>query len=157
MRADHYILDERGEPVVADDVVAWAKWKSSPEGTAACRIAWTVIVDGRAIQVLPDPDTSGEDEVTAATRAAVTLDPDAHSVNRGHTVVSTVFLGLDHNFGFGPPVLWETMLFGHTDERGVGFSEHQWRASSRAEALMCHAHAVRVALGEADPDDEPVA
>lgn len=28
--------------------------------------------------------------------------------------VSTVFLGLDHNFGMaGPPVLWETMLFFH--------------------------------------------
>jgi hypothetical protein len=26
--------------------------------------------------------------------------------------VSTVFLGLDHSFGDGPPVLWETMVFG---------------------------------------------
>lgn len=26
--------------------------------------------------------------------------------------VSTVFLGLDHSFGGGPPVLWETMIFG---------------------------------------------
>lgn len=26
--------------------------------------------------------------------------------------VSTVFLGIDHNFGYGgPPVLWETMVF----------------------------------------------
>lgn len=25
--------------------------------------------------------------------------------------VSTVFLGLDHSFGAGPPVLWETMVF----------------------------------------------
>lgn len=26
--------------------------------------------------------------------------------------VSTVFLGLDHSFNGGPPVLWETMVFG---------------------------------------------
>lgn len=26
--------------------------------------------------------------------------------------VSTIFLGLDHNWGDGPPVLWETMVFG---------------------------------------------
>jgi len=26
--------------------------------------------------------------------------------------VSTVFLGLDHSFGGGRPVLWETMIFG---------------------------------------------
>lgn len=26
--------------------------------------------------------------------------------------VSTVFLGLDHNFGSGPPLLFETMVFG---------------------------------------------
>ncbi len=26
--------------------------------------------------------------------------------------VSTVFLGIDHSFGRGPPILWETMVFG---------------------------------------------
>jgi hypothetical protein len=26
--------------------------------------------------------------------------------------VSTVFLGLDHSFGYGPPILFETMIFG---------------------------------------------
>ena len=26
--------------------------------------------------------------------------------------VSTVFLGMDHQFGEGPPILWETMVFG---------------------------------------------
>lgn len=31
----------------------------------------------------------------------------------GDKRVSTVFLGLDHNYsGDGPPVLWETMVFG---------------------------------------------
>jgi hypothetical protein len=30
----------------------------------------------------------------------------------GHTTISTVFLGLDHNWGEGPPLLWETLVFG---------------------------------------------
>lgn len=29
----------------------------------------------------------------------------------GRFLISTVFLGLDHNFGEGPPVLFETMIF----------------------------------------------
>lgn len=29
--------------------------------------------------------------------------------------VSTVFLGLDHSFGFGPPLLFETMVFGKNE------------------------------------------
>lgn len=29
----------------------------------------------------------------------------------GSSTVSTVFLGLDRNFGVGSPVLWETMVF----------------------------------------------
>lgn len=30
----------------------------------------------------------------------------------GEIKCSTVFLGIDHNWGEGPPVLWETMIFG---------------------------------------------
>jgi len=54
--------------------------------------------------------------------------------------VSTVFLGLDHNFfGRGAPVLWETMIFGgpHNDL--------QVRYTSRAAALDGHAQAVQLA------------
>ena len=35
-------------------------------------------------------------------------DPDSYDMSY---VVSTVFLGLDHSLGFGPPVYWETMVF----------------------------------------------
>jgi hypothetical protein len=50
--------------------------------------------------------------------------------------VSTVFLGLDHNYGSGPPVLWETMVFGGP------FDGHQWRASSGLASLQQHVLAV---------------
>ena len=55
----------------------------------------------------------------------------------GRVLVSTVFLGLDHRFGGeGPPILWETLVFGGVfDGRGA-------RYSSRLEALIGHAEMV---------------
>ncbi len=55
--------------------------------------------------------------------------------------VSTVFLGLDHSFGEGPPVLWETMIFAPDNWTGL----EQWRYTSRADALAGHARAVEMA------------
>jgi hypothetical protein len=52
----------------------------------------------------------------------------------GDSKVSTIFLGIDHNlFGKGPPILWETMVFGGpmqgTQDRCTG---------SREQALSMH-------------------
>lgn len=43
-----------------------------------------------------------------------TVSNDLDEGDSGKTIrVSTVFLGLDHNFGAaGPPILWETLVFG---------------------------------------------
>jgi hypothetical protein len=54
--------------------------------------------------------------------------------------VSTVFLALDHAFGDGPPILWETMIFGGPRDGA------QWRYASREEAVEGHERASRVAL-----------
>ena len=55
----------------------------------------------------------------------------------GDTVVSTVFLGLDHrHFGDGPPVLFETMIFGGQHD------EWQKRACTWDEAEATHAAAL---------------
>ena len=52
----------------------------------------------------------------------------------GAVEVSTVFLGLDHGWGRGDPVLWETMQFGGgRDDRRMD------RYTSRAAALAGHA------------------
>ncbi len=51
--------------------------------------------------------------------------------------VSTVWLGLDHSWGGGSPLFWETMIFG-----GVEHGE-LWRYSSRAEAFDHHEEVVR--------------
>lgn len=60
--------------------------------------------------------------------------------------VSTVFLGIDHRFGGdGPPVLFETMIFGGP------LNDEQWRYSSYDDAEAGHAVAVkkaRAAIGQ---------
>ncbi len=52
-------------------------------------------------------------------------------------IVSTVFLGLDHNFDdTGLPILWETMIFGGKHDG------YQSRYTSREDAVAGHAFAV---------------
>jgi hypothetical protein len=65
---------------------------------------------------------------------------------RGDVTVSTVFLGLDHSFtpGDGPPVLWETMIFGGEH---AGYQE---RYTSHVGAVEGHARAVAMAFGGAE-------
>jgi hypothetical protein len=61
----------------------------------------------------------------------------------GDAVVSTVFLGLDHSFGSGPPLIYETMIFSgkHND--------YQERYSTRDEALAGHYRAVSLVSTDA--------
>ena len=53
----------------------------------------------------------------------------------GGVRVSTVFLGLDHSFGEGPPVLWETMIFGGEHD------QYQDHYASEAAAIQGHEYA----------------
>lgn len=64
----------------------------------------------------------------------------------GEVEVSTVFLGTDHAFGGGPPLLFETMVFGgpHSDWQD---RYHTWD-----EAESAHKRIVANLLAGADPD-----
>ncbi len=86
---------------------------------------------------------------------------DATYVNRGdiEITISTVFLGVDHRYGDdGPPVLWETMVFGPPIARmflgrlcDIRPDLDQWRYTSRAAAVAHHAEIVEaVRRGEYD-------
>ena len=56
--------------------------------------------------------------------------------------VSTVFLGLNHDFlGEGPPILWETMIFGKKEGTPL-FDDYQERYASFDEARAGHEQAV---------------
>ena len=64
-------------------------------------------------------------------RVAVWTSPD------GKVTVSTVFLGLDHNFsGDGKPILWETIIFGGK------YKEETHRYSTYTEAINGHEAAI---------------
>lgn len=60
----------------------------------------------------------------------------------GDARVSTVFLGVDHSWGEGPPLLFETMIFGGPHD------EYQNRCSTWEQAEAMHAEAVRLAEGK---------
>lgn len=69
-----------------------------------------------------------------------------------HITVSTIFLGIDHNFGdSGPPILWETMAFdnrkrvelldGRVSPLGESIAQRRYR--SHDEALAGHTELLR--------------
>lgn len=70
--------------------------------------------------------------------------------NNPHVKVSTVFLGLDHNWiASSYPIVWETMIFGGPES----IDERQWRYTSKAEALEGHEFAIQLVLKEFKKQD----
>lgn len=68
----------------------------------------------------------------ALTRITSATDPDVEYR------VSTVWLGLDHNWSGGEPLLFETMSFGGGEEQ----DQSQWRWTTEAAARAGHAEIV---------------
>lgn len=56
----------------------------------------------------------------------------------GDVHVSTIFLGIDHSFHGGPPVLWETMIFGGEHD------QYQERYTSLEDAKQGHEEALKL-------------
>lgn len=107
-RPDKYILNDAGEPVPCDDLLMWGVWMETGD------------------RVLKQDYVEGE-----------TRTYNVFGRERTASVgVSTIFLGLDHSFGSGPPVLWESMVF------GTSLDGEQRRYTSRAAALKGHAELV---------------
>lgn len=55
--------------------------------------------------------------------------------------VSTVFLGINHAYNDGPPLIFETMVFGGK------YSDYTYRYASEAEALEGHKQIIRQVFG----------
>ncbi len=70
----------------------------------------------------------------------------------GDVDISTVFLGLDHNFMCDgiphPPVLWETMIFGGE------YDQYQERYSSYEDAVEGHERAMAIVLGSSSKEQK---
>ncbi|MBO0863493.1 MAG: hypothetical protein J2P16_00265 [Mycobacterium sp.] len=56
----------------------------------------------------------------------------------GDKTVSTVWIGLNHQFAVGPPLFWETMIC-----EGDEYGDEAWRYSSREDALANHGRIVQ--------------
>lgn len=68
-------------------------------------------------------------------------DPDYKIVGKtdvGDYEVSTVWLGVDHNFGDGKPIIFETMVFAKGTKGDVSYDEWCWRYSTLEEAKDAH-------------------
>ena len=55
--------------------------------------------------------------------------------------ISTVFLGINHQWGRGPPILYETMVFGGEHD------EYTERYHTREEAINGHESTVKMVKG----------
>ena len=53
--------------------------------------------------------------------------------------VSTVFLGLDHSFGNGPPLLFESMVFGGPHDQELMDRYSTWEEAEAGHSKMCSA------------------
>lgn len=131
-----YTLDENGQPVREPDMLTAARWMHQhPEQK---QLARTELIPGREYRW---PKHWYVDDPTGFEGKRMEIE---HVENNG-VVVSTVFLGLDHDYtGKGPPVLWETMIFG-VEILGSDEYDFQQRYSSREDALRGHKRAVNVA------------
>lgn len=56
-------------------------------------------------------------------------------------MVSTAFLGLNHNFGSGDPLIFETMVFAQHGDL-LELDQMQWRYSTKNAALKGHAKVI---------------
>lgn len=82
------------------------------------------------------------DPITREEWATSYDDGDSTQVALSEVSVSTVFMGLDHAMGTeGPPILWETMIFGGPHDG------YQTRYSSKEDAVEGHRYATALALG----------
>lgn len=117
---DKYILNREGIPVPCEDLLEWAFWF----------------------------EASGEQRVVAKTE----LEPPLWRLVLAFITrkplcpvrVSTVFLGLNHQFEEGmPPLLYETMIFGGPCD------DFQFRYHDKPTALIGHAVATRLAIKHA--------
>jgi len=59
---------------------------------------------------------------------------------QGEAGVSTIWLGLNHNWGEGAPLIFETMVFGGEH------NEDQWRYETLDQAIAGHKKACKIAF-----------
>ena len=100
---------------------------------------WYLDEKGEAHPWMPDDDHVGWSKWLGSADRRVALD--VIDVDGEEVKVSTVFLGVDHNFGVGDPEIFETMIFGGE------YDQHCTRYSTHIGAKSGHEDAVSQLLG----------
>lgn len=93
---------------------------------------WYVLKDGVPV---PEPDSIKAAMFFGDIRNRRVAEDTFTAFDGTEIRVSTVFLCLDHGWGDGPPVLWESMIFWPGNEE---LDEEQVRYTSRQEAEEGH-------------------
>lgn len=107
-------------------------------------LAHYVVEVGGVIREEPDVKKCAEWLYTAYLRDFMDGGKIVKKETIGNYLVSTVFLTLDHQFGEGPPLLFETMVF----PNGSWDEEYMERYSTYQEALEGHKVAVEYVYKE---------
>lgn len=107
------------------------------------------LLPDHSVEPIPGPSEWGWDS-TALDALDAAWAPENRRVARevlGDEVeVSTVFLVINHQFLDGPPMLFETMIFGGP------FDQYQWRYPTWDEAQAGHRRVVEALRAGNDPD-----
>ena len=98
----------------------------------ARRVYWILDADGEPRPVADVQTWAIWFEQATADGSRVLLHDRDERPGAPDVLVSTVFLGLDHAFGSGPPLLWETMILGGVHDG------YQRRYSTRDAAIAGH-------------------
>lgn len=95
------------------------------------------ILDGHKVVEEPDILKWGQWFETAnrtVKKDIATVSIDGENV--GEITISTVFIGIDHNFGDVPPLLFETMVFGGKLDQEMDRCS-TWEGAEKMHELMC--------------------
>lgn len=141
MKERHWILD--GHTPKPAPLMQWGRWMA----TVDRHVALTKLYNPRAVeqdealraaaQAVSDAVDQAAGDPASRLRVLFTPEAFAGAAEPEPVItVSTVFLGLDHSFGEGPPVLFETMVFGGKH------NEEQWRYCTWDQAEVGHRQVV---------------
>lgn len=97
----------------------------------------TYILDGKVAVAEPDRARWGE-WMASSNRTVLrdTIDAGLAGQPGDEVVVSTVFLGLDHSFDGGPPLLFETLVLGGALDQDGGRCS-TWEEAEKMHEEMC--------------------
>jgi hypothetical protein len=138
-RPMNYILVD-GRPVPEDDIEVWGRFF---ENQKLCILRQDFFVyKNKSLVVIDEKTYAGTVQVREKPWRELTSEEVAKNARAREKLkklggvpimLSTIFLGIDYNYGEGLPILWETMMFGIDFN---SFGEHRYK--SEKDALAGH-------------------